>query len=64
MSTWCSIEKWTEKSELSMIYVGNFICTFFHRPKLENQKYTQLIVVYFSILEIGLEKVVKKCLRA
>jgi hypothetical protein len=47
-----------------MIYVGNFICTFFHRPKSENQKYTQLIVVYFSILEIGLEKVVKKCLRA
>jgi len=47
-----------------MILVGIFICTFFHRPKSKNQKYTQLIVVYFSILEIGLEKVVKKWLRA
>ena len=47
-----------------MILVGNFICTFFHRPKLENQKRTSKKYVHFQILEIGLRKVVKKWLRA
>lgn len=47
-----------------MILVGIFIFTFFHRPKLENQKRTSKKYVHFQILEIGLEKLVKKCLRA
>jgi hypothetical protein len=47
-----------------MILVGILICTFFHRPKLENRKWTSKKYVHFQILEIGLEKLVKKCLRA
>jgi len=47
-----------------MILVGILICTFFHRPKSENQKRTSKKYVHFQILEIGLRKVVKKWLRA
>ena len=52
------------KSGLRLIYVVFFIFTFFHRPKSENQKRTSKKYVHFQILEIGLEKLVKKCLRA
>ena len=47
-----------------MIYVGILICTFFHRPKLENPKWTSKKYVHFSNIGNRIGKVSEKVLES